>query len=202
MKKNIVFIISLLTLTSCNLLHFHNVKNDFKWKNKKLSKKQEVILMFDPIVVKEFDSSSTFTYFFKDSDKIGETEKNLKKKLTKRNFKLVELDKNKFIIIDSIIFSDKAEMIEVLYNDPSEGIMGNYEKNEIKIKVIGRLNFNDSIKSRITSEYQFSSEPREGFIIKGTVAYTNAGVNLDKVMVNIINEFSYKCYLAIEENKK
>ncbi|WP_204347088.1 hypothetical protein [Psychroserpens algicola] len=202
MKKNIALIILLLILTSCNLLHFHNVKNDFKWKNKKLPEKQEIKFMFNPIVVKEFDSSSTLKYFFEDSNKIEEAEKTLRKKLTKRNFELVELDKSKSIVIDSIIFSDETEMIQVLYNDPSEGIMGYFEKNEIKIKVIGHLYLSDNIKSRILSEYQFSQEPREGYIIKGTVAYTNAGINLDKIINNIMNEFSYRCYLAIQENKK
>lgn len=201
--KKVVFVTgSILFFGSCNLLHFHNVTNDFKWKNKKLAKSLEVNLLFHPMVIKDFDSSSTFKYFFEDSNKIAEIEKILKKKLAKRNFSIVHLNESNSIIVDSLIFSDSAEIVSVLHNDPSKGVFGDFEKNDIKIKVIGRMTIKDSIKSKITSEYQFTSEPREGFVFKETVAYTNAGVNLDKVMSNVLNEFSYRCYEKIENHEK
>lgn len=186
-------------LISCNVINLHNVKNDFRWKNKKLSKHLKIHLAFNPIVIKDFDSTSSLVYYFKDSNKITDIKTALKKKLSRRNFIITPYESQNTITIDTILFLDKAEMVQVLSNDAND-VLGDYEKNDIKLKIVGYLNISDSIMARITSEYRYTDEPRESYLIEGSIAYTNAWINLDKVINNIVNEFSYKCYKKIESN--
>jgi hypothetical protein len=198
MVKKILPIFLFVFLTSCNLLNPHNIKNDFKWKNKKLSNNTKVQFIFDPIVIKDFDATSSLKYYFQDSNKISGIGSIIKDKLSRRNFELTEQESKNYIAIDSLVFSDKAEVVSVLSNDASE-ILGDYEKNDINIKIMGSLHIHDTISAAVTAAYTFTDEPRESYLFKGLIAYTNTWVNLDKVMNNISNEFSYNCYLAIEK---
>jgi len=199
MIKRLLPIISLFfILTSCNLLNTHNIKNDYRWKNKKFAESTDVQLLFDPVIYKAYDSTSTLHYFLEEPNKLMDTEKTLKEKLSKRNFTVVPDYQPVILRIDTLAFIDKAEMMSVLSNDGSE-ILGNYEKNDITIKVIGTLTIHDSTRTTLESQYHYTDEPREGYIIKGTIAYSNAAINLDKVMNNILNEFSYKCYQVMNE---
>ena len=197
MKKIYTTLVLLFFITSCNLLNIHNIRNGLKWKNKKLSKSIEAQLVFNPTIIKDFDSTSVLKYYFQDSNKMHEIESTLKEKLDKRNIKTTKNESKNSITIDTLIFRDKVEMINVLSNDATESL-GTYEKNNISVKIIGVLNFDKSNSSKIVSEYNFSNEPRESFLLKGTIAYSNAWINLDKVINNTLNKFSYLCYKKIK----
>lgn len=187
-------------LTSCNLINFHNTKNDFKYKNDQLSNKLDVTLMFKPFLIKEFNDLSTLNNYFKKSNNLDKIESILRNKLSKRNFNLT-IKKNKNIItIDTLIFSDKIEMMDV-YSNEGSNFLGSYEKNDIQLKIIGNLIVNDTINTEIISKYEFTEEPRESFIFKKRIVYSNSLINIDKVLNNLFNKFSFECYKIIKENK-
>jgi hypothetical protein len=178
-------------------LNLHNVKNDFKWKNKKLSQPLEIQLIFNPIVEKDYDSTSVLAYYFKKDDRIADIESSLNKKLSNRNFKLTATPSKTSLRIDSLQFADKVEMVSVSSNDGTE-VLGDYEQNLITLKITGILNLKDSIRTRISTQYTFVDEPRESYVVKGSIAYSNSWVSIEKVMNNIINAYSYKCYQEVQ----
>lgn len=127
----IFFTISILLsmFTSCNLISFHNIKNDFRYKNDKLSNKLDVKLMFKPFVDKRFDDSSILKGYFEKSNNLGKIESILRKKLSKRNFNLTIKRNKNIITIDTLVFSDKIEMMD-LYSNEGHNFLGSYEKND------------------------------------------------------------------------
>ena len=184
MKINLTLILSLIILSSCNYIHLHNIKNDFRWRNKKLSENLDITLLFNPLIIKDFGFNSELKYFFEKPNKINGIEGVLKDKLSKRNFVINNFDLMNSIVIDSIIFYDKVGMESVYHDDE---FLGSFEKHNIGIKVLGHLNIKGGDVTKISSEYDFVREPREGYIIKGFITHTNAGVNLDKIMNNVLN---------------
>lgn len=196
----IFFTISILLsmLTSCNLISFHNIKNDFRYKNDKLSNKLDVKLMFKPFVDKRFDDSSILKGYFEKSNNLGKIESILRNKLSKRNFNLTVKRNKNIITIDTLIFSDKIEMMD-LYSNEGHNFLGSYEKNDIQLKIIGNLIVNDTISTKIISNYEFTKEPRESFIFNEHIVRSNFAVNIDKVLNNLFTKFSYECYKIVEE---
>ena len=91
-------------------------------------------------------------------------------------------------------------MISV-YSNNSYEFMGHYEKNDFKIEITGTLKLRGSkTNKKINSIYRFTEEPRESYVLKGTIAYQNGMINLDIIMNNVLNKFSYECYKKVKNN--
>lgn len=73
------------------------------------------------------------------------------------------------------------------------------KKMIIQLKIIGNLIVNDTISTKITSNYEFTKEPRESFIFNEHIVRSNFAVNIDKVLNNLFTKFSYECYKIVEE---
>ncbi|WP_166962304.1 hypothetical protein [Yeosuana marina] len=89
----------------------HNIKNDYRWKNKSLESNLYYSFHFSPEVIRDYSDDSWFLKdYFNYTLVIKKIEKTLIKKLHKRNFIVEftqELDNS--IIIDSLILKEVVQ---------------------------------------------------------------------------------------------
>ncbi len=109
--QNVVLVLVSLVLLSCNLTNLHNIKNDYRWKNKSLESNLYYSFHFSPEVIRDYSDDSWFLKdYFNYTLVIKKIEKTLIKKLHKRNFIVEftqELDNS--IIIDSLILKEVVQ---------------------------------------------------------------------------------------------
>ncbi|WP_166962310.1 hypothetical protein [Yeosuana marina] len=99
------------------------------------------------------------------------------------------------LIYATTIADTDIEMVNV-YNPEENDNLGDHEEYHVNIGIFGRLKLNEKVFS-IIKKYEFTSTPREGYIFKNMIAYDNSTVNLDKVLNNLVNSFSYECYKVV-----
>lgn len=195
--RKIIPVFILFFLVSCNLLSIQNIDNEFRWKNRKFEKPIEANLVFTPHLVKNYGEESNFLEeYFEKSNRIRELENSLKNKLSRRNFKISKEDAKVKIQVDSLIFTEFVDDVNVYSYDEREYI-GMGDEYEVKLKVIGTI-VKDNISMRIETTSKFKSEPREGFLVKGFIANDNIATNMERVVSNFLNKFSYHCYRSFQ----
>ncbi len=195
--RKIIPVLLIFFITSCNLLSFQNIDNEFRWKNRKFENPVEANLVFTPNVVKNYDKESHFLdEYFEDTEKINQFRKIFKNKLSKRNFKLTEEKTKVKIQVDSLILTEDVNDVNV-YSYGEQEYIGNGEEYKVKLKVIGSI-IKENTTERIETTSKFKSAPREGFLVKGFIANDNITANMDKVFSNFLNEFSYHCYKSFQ----
>ena len=179
------------------MLNTHNIRNDAFWKNGKFDKPTKIAFDYDPVVMKQYDSLSYFLWdYFDDPSKLANIKRALKDKLEKRKFEITDNYDSCILKIDTLFLKEDVEMVAVWGDDES---LGDHEQYEVTLVIKGYL-INQGVTNRIESDYQFTSEPREGIIFKDMIAYDNSTVNLDIIFNNLLNLFSYECYKVLAKN--
>ena len=194
MKKScfLIFILSIILL-SCNAVSVHNFSNDRRWKKKKFKKKNYVNLNYQPILLDSINPegwflAGDFAYIVKPQ----KLKPILISKLKKRNIFVSDTAKTT-IEINTLIANEFISYESVYGGECGSEYLGDHESYEVELAIIGELK-KDGIKKTIASNYKFTSEPRESYIFNEFIAYDNPNVNLDKVLNNMINEFSVEVY--------
>lgn len=198
--KSVIFFFVLLFVFSCNFISLKNISNDFKWKNKKFAEPFNIKFDYKPILNVQVDTINSLFFYKKDLKKI-DTQYNIKnkliKKLQKRNIKLNLIAKLS-LKIDSIFFQGYSETVSVYSNENSEYI-GDSQKEFFLFKLSGRIMKKDSCISKIFIEKKHNTEPRESFLLPGVIVDGGIGAKSEKMIENVINEFSYRVYLKLKK---
>ena len=202
--KFFIFICFSLLFFSCNLFlnPLHNIKNDFKWKNKKLATPTKINFLFNPYVIKELDSDdSDLSQYLTDPNRVNQINSIFRKKLEKRNFIISTLPEKIIVSIDTIVFKESSEMINITCTDKDNDYidLGDHPEFNYSVKISSNLKLNDSLNShkQIKSDYSISNFPRESLILNCFVAYNIAWIDFEKVINNSINKMSYDYYLEL-----
>ena len=201
-----LLILLLLFISSCNFITFKNISNNYRWKNKKIDKPININFEYSPELYSQVDSTSYFFLYktnLKNIDKQYKIENLLIKKFKKRNIILNQNEKNNFTLkIDTLIFRGYSEQIDVYSNHLDNDYLGMDNKSFFYFKISGNLMKNDSIISNISAEKKHNTSPRESYLFSGTIVSDGVGANSEKMIENVINEFSYRGYLELNENMK
>ncbi|MEM9680943.1 MAG: hypothetical protein AAF901_11530 [Bacteroidota bacterium] len=195
--RTFIPLLSVILLVSCNAVSTHNIKNDYRWRKKKLDQKTLIQLNFDPIIHKNIHENSYFLKpYFTDDYNFDDIKSVFVEKLRKRNI-IVANSSNHVINIKMIILKETVtlETVNFLEYDGS-GDMESFEKYDVAMTISGDLVYEDQTH-QLYHYYDFISEPRESYLFDGLVAHTEPNVNLDRVLNNMVNTLSYDIYLIL-----
>ncbi|WP_159799181.1 hypothetical protein [Flavobacterium sp. MK4S-17] len=192
--KLLIFAGIALMASSCNMLSFENLSNDFKWKNKKFKNQVEINFQYQPEVIAKLHKD---VWFYDAEDSIGAEKKYkvkelLEKKLRKRNI-VFNTSSEIALRLDTILFEEYSENITV--TDADNEVIGDADKDTFIFRISGRLIKNDSVLFKIRAAHEQINEPRESYTIPGVIVMGAGGAaNADRMIENAINEFSYRVY--------